>query len=80
MSKPKNFLSDVAHIYRVCALDQILLGWVERAKYDNPNLTDSMAVDQFLEYHNIKEYWSREWANQCLQRSKWFVRENGGKI
>jgi len=80
MSKPKNFLSVVAHIYRIDALEKMLYGWVVRAKYDNPELPDSHAVDQFLEYHNLRAEWNKEWANQCLQRIRWLVRENGGAV
>lgn len=81
MSKPKSFLLPlVAHMYRTDAIEKILFGWVAAAKHYNPEMTDTRAVSEFLEHHDMKAEWNIEWANQCLQRFRGLVRENGGAI
>ena len=81
MSRPKNFLIPfLAHVYRVDTIDKMLFGWVERSKQCDPGISDSRAIQEFLDHFHLNDEWDVPWAAQCLQRLRALQRENKGKV
>ncbi len=81
MSRPKNFLLPfVAHKLRIDMLDHVLFGWVECAKRCDPGISDTRAMQDFIDHYGLNDEWDVNWAGVCLQRFRYLIRESGGKL
>jgi hypothetical protein len=81
MSTPKSFLLPyVAHVHRLCTIDPMIGAWVECEKRNNAAISDTAAIQSFLDYYGLNDELSVQWGTSCLQRFRECKRQNGGKI